>query len=472
MYYIDDRSNETASERNAMKHGNRHVLTAMFALVLLIFGSRSAAGERSAGMSFARTMIAVDAVVDASLDDWHAFYKVCHENPELSLQEKESAERLARHFRKHGIDTTENVGGHGVVGVLKNGKGPTVLIRGDMDALPIVEETGLPFASRKTAKLPDGHTVGIMHACGHDMHQTVLAATAQTLAATKSDWKGTIVFVAQPAEEIGVGARAMIEDGLFTRFPKPDYCIALHVSHEQPSGAVGWTSGWVYANVDSVDITVHGVGGHGAYPHGTVDPVVAAAQIITALQTIVSRRLNPLDRAVVTVGSVHAGSKHNIIPETATLQLTVRSFTDEVRKEVLDSIRRIAIHTARAMGCPKDPEVVVRSDEFTPASYNDPELTATAAEVFRQLLGEKQVAERPPSMGGEDFGRFAKAAGVPGFMFQLGVVEPKRYAASQQEGGEPNPTVHSSKFQTDAIPTIRTGVRCMTALALTLLNGD
>lgn len=452
-----------------MNRQQRIVLPA--ALTLLACHPPTPAGE-GASAARAHTMTAADAFIESSLPDWYEFYKVCHASPELSLQEKESAARLAKIFRKAGIETTEQVGGHGVVGVLKNGDGPTVLIRGDMDALPIIEETGLPYASKKTVTLPDGHTVGVMHACGHDMHQTVLAATAQTLASMKHDWKGTVVFVAQPAEEIGVGARAMIEDGLFTRFPKPDYCIALHVSHEQPSGAVGYTSGWVYANVDSVDITVYGVGGHGAYPHAAVDPVVTAAQIITALQTIVSRRVNPLDRAVVTVGSVHAGSKHNIIPETALLQITVRSFTDDVRKEVLDSIRRIAVHTARAMGCPKDPEVVVRNDEFTPASYNDPELTATAAETFRQLLGKENVTERPPSMGGEDFGRFAKESGAPGFMFQLGVVEPKRYEASQKPGGEPIPTVHSSKFQTDPLTTIRTGVRCMVGLAMRLMEGE
>lgn len=428
------------------------------------------AGE-GAGAKLADALATVDRRIEASLDEWQAFYKTCHANPELSRHEKESADRLAKIFKAAGIEVTQNIGGHGVVGVLRNGDGPTVLIRGDMDALPIVEETGLPFASKKTVTLPDGHTVGVMHACGHDMHQTILAATAQTLAAMKDAWKGTVVLVAQPAEEVGLGARLMIEDGLFTRFPKPDYCIALHVSHEQPSGAVGYTSGWVYANVDSVDITVYGVGGHGAYPHAAVDPVVASAHIITALQTIVSRRVNPLDKAVVTVGSVHAGSKHNIIPETATLQITVRSFTEDVRREVLDSIRRIALNTSRAMGCPKDPDIVVLEDEFTPASYNDPKLTETAAALFRDILGEENVAERPPSMGGEDFGRFARAAGVPGFMFQLGVVEPERFAAAQKPGGEPIPTVHSAKFQTDVVPSIRTGARCMVGLAMRLMQG-
>jgi hippurate hydrolase len=309
-----------------------------------------------------------------------------------------------------------------------------------------------------------------MHACGHDMHQTILVATAQTLVSLKDQWKGTVLFIAQPAEETGEGARLMIEDGLFKRFPKPNYCIALHVSHEMLVGTVGYTAGWVYANVDSVDITIHGKGGHGAYPHGAIDPIVTAAHIITELQTIVSRRVNPLDHAVVTVGSIHAGTKHNVIPDTAKLELTVRSFTDDVRKEVLDSIRRIAVNTARAMGCPKDPDVVVLDDQFTPAAYNDPKLTARAAEVFRGILGDANVIERPPSMGGEDFGVYAKTLGVPGFMFQLGVVDAERFEASRKPGGEQLPTVHSAKFRVEVAPTLKTGVRCMTALALSLLE--
>ncbi len=415
---------------------------------------------------------AVNRFVQANENRWLELYKTCHAAPELSSHEQESSARLARLFRDAGIAVTENVGGYGVVGLLKNGDGPTVLIRGDMDALPIVEETGLPFASKVKVELGDGSHVGVMHACGHDMHMTILAATAQSLAELKDHWKGTALFVAQPAEEIGQGARLMIEDGLFKRFPKPDQCIALHVSHELKTGTVGYTPGWVWANVDSVDIFIHGKGGHGAYPHGSVDPIVTAAQTILALQTIVSRRLNPLDRAVVTVGSVHAGTKHNIIPDTATLQLTVRTFTDDVRTQVLDSIRQIATDTAKAAGCPKPPEVVVRNADHTPASFNDPELASHAVNLFRQILGDENVLERPPSMGGEDFGRFAKTAGVPGFMFVLGVVEPERFASSQRPGGDPLPTVHSAKFQTDPEPTIRTGVRCMTNLAISLLNVD
>ena len=444
---------------------HRIVDSLLYLLPLLVLSPHAAAEMPSA-------MKDVDQRIDAALPDWLELYKTCHANPELSSHEKESAARLAKIFREAGYEVTEQIGGHGVVGVLKNGKGPTVLIRGDMDALPIIEETGLPYASKVKVELGDGSHVGVMHACGHDMHQTVLAATAQTLAAMKDRWKGTVLLVAQPAEEIGQGARLMIEDGLFKRFPVPDRCIALHVSHELKTGTIGYTPGWVWANVASVDITVHGKGGHGAYPHASIDPIVTAAHIVTALQTIVSRRVNPLDRAVVTVGSIHAGTKHNIIPETAVMQLTIRTFTDDVRKEVLGSIRRIAVNTAKAMGCPKDPNVVILEQDFTPASYNDPELSAHAAELFRTLLGKENVSERPPSMGGEDFGVFARTAAVPGFMFVLGVVDEATFEASQKPGGEPLPTVHSSRFRTDPEPTIRTGVRLMTNLALSLLNGQ
>ncbi len=408
--------------------------------------------------------------VDASIRDWIEYYKICHANPELSLNEKESAARLAKVFAEAGFTVTPNVGGFGVVGVLANGEGPTILIRCDMDALPIVEETGLAYASQVMHTRSGGAKVGVMHACGHDMHQTVMAGTAQTLSAMKDQWSGTLVLIAQPAEEIGQGARLMIEDGLFERFPKPDKCIALHVSHEMKTGTVGYTPGWAFANVDSVDITIHGKGGHGAHPHTTVDPVVAAAQLVMALQTIVSRRVDPRDTAVVTVGSIHAGTKHNIIPDDARLQLTVRSYTDEVRKLLLDSIRQITEDISKAAGCPRPPTVQVLDADFTPAAYNDPELSAAAAEVFRQLVGAENTIERRPTMGGEDFGRYARLLKVPGFMFWLGVVDETRFKAAHEPGGTPLPSVHSAKFKTEPEPTIRTGVRSMSALALSLLD--
>lgn len=408
--------------------------------------------------------------VNAKQGDWLTLYKDLHAHPELSLQEKRSAELIAQRMASAGYEVTASVGGHGVVGVMKNGNGPTVLIRGDMDALPVVEETELPYRSEVTVTRADGHTVGVMHACGHDMHQTVLVGTAETLAATRDRWRGTLVMIAQPAEEIGAGARAMIEDGLFERFPKPDYCLALHVADDLPAGDIGYTSGWALANVDSVDITIFGRGGHGSRPSQAVDPIVAAAHVIVALQTIVSRRVPAIEPGVVTVGSIHAGAKHNIIPNEAKMLLTVRSYTDETRKILLDGIRKITVNTCRAMGCPKDPDVVVREDEFTPATYNDPALTEAAVGVLKTLLGDEHVQYRKAKMGGEDFGRYPRYLGVPGFIYWLGSVQKDRYAESQKPGAPPLPSVHSSKYAPDPKPTIETGVKAMTSVALALLG--
>jgi len=412
----------------------------------------------------------IDQLVQSRLSEWVAYYKDLHVHPELSLEEEASAAKMAAHLRAAGYDVTTGVGGQGVVGMMRNGDGPTVLIRGDMDALPIVEETGLPYASTVTVKRPDGHVVGAMHACGHDIHQTCLAGSAEVLAQLRDQWQGTVMIVAQPAEEIGVGALSMIEDGFFERFGKPDYCLALHVSASHPAGTVAYTPGWALGNVDSVDITIFGRGGHGSRPHEAIDPVVAAAQVVVSLQTIVSRRLDPKEPGVITVGSIHAGSKHNIIPDEAKLQITVRSYTDEARWLLLDGIRQVTVDTARAMGCEKNPIVHVREEEFTPATYNDPELTAAAANVFERVLGKERAVYREAVMGGEDFGRFAKTAGVPGFIFWLGAVKQDQYDASQERGGPPLPSLHSSKFAPDPEPTITTGVRSTASLALSLLN--
>ena len=343
-------------------------------------------------------------------------------------------------------------------------------MRGEMDALPGTEETGLPYRSQVKAPGPDGRLVGVMHACGHDIHQTCLVGTAKVLAKLSDSWSGTLVMIAQPAEELGLGARMMIEDGLFERFPRPDYCLSLHVSGDLPTGRIGYTSGWAMANVDSVDITIYGRGGHGSRPNQTVDPVVTAAHVIVALQTIVSRRIDPIEPGVVTVGSVHAGSKHNIISDEAKLQVTVRSYTDQTRKILLDGIREITLHICEAMGCPRPPDVVVRDDEFTPAAYNDPALTMALVEVMRSVVGSQEVVERPARMGGEDFGRYARFLDVPGFMFFLGSIEKQRYAQSLQPGAPPLPPLHSSTYAPDPIPTIKTGIRCLASNALALLN--
>ena len=365
---------------------------------------------------------------------------------------------------------TAGVGRTGVVGILKNGPGPTVMVRGDMDALPIIEETGVPYASQVRVKNEADQTVGVMHACGHDIHQTCLVATAETLVKLRDRWSGTLMILAQPAEEIGAGAKAMIDDGLFTRFPKPDYCLALHVSAGHPAGVVSYTPGWALANVDSVDVTIYGRGGHGSRPNETVDPVVLAAHVVVALQTIVSRRLHPREPGVITVGSIHAGAKHNIISNQAKLQITVRSYTDATRKLLLDSIREVTVGTCRALGAERDPDVIIREHEFTPSTYNDPALTAAGVEVFQAVLGADRVIERDPVMGGEDFSRYSRELGTPGFIFWLGSVPQSRYQASQKEGGDPLPSLHSSKYYPDPEPTIRTGVKAMTALTLSLLE--
>jgi len=413
---------------------------------------------------------AVDSSVASQLDGLVAFYKNLHAHPELSRGESKSAQNIAKRLKEAGYQVTTGVGGTGVVGLMDNGPGPTVLIRADMDALPIVEETGLPYASKVTVERSDGSQVGAMHACGHDVHQTVFIGTAKLLSDLRQHWSGKLMLIAQPAEEIGAGAREMIEDHLFERFGKADVCIALHVSASHPAGVVSYTPGWALANVDSVDITIFGRGGHGSRPNETIDPIVAAAQTIVALQTIVSRRVDPTEPAVITVGSIHAGSKHNIIPNEAKMQLTVRSYTDETRRILLDGIRQITMETAKAMGCEKAPIVHLHDDEFTPATYNDPELTKAAAAVFERVIGTDHVVKRDAVMGGEDFGRYPKTLGVPGLIFWLGSVPQDRYDASRRPGGAPLPSLHSSKYCPDPIPTISTGVKSMGSLALSLLE--
>ena len=412
---------------------------------------------------------AVAAWVDEHSAELVAAYKHFHSNPELSLQERKTAARLGRSLQDDGYTVTQGVGGTGVVAVMKNGDGPTLLIRGDMDALPVVEETGLPYASKIKLKADDGTTIGAMHACGHDVHVTMLVGVGKLLSEMRDSWSGTLVLIGQPAEEVGKGARMMIADGLFERFPKPDICLALHVKHDLQSGSVGTLAGWAAANVDSVDITIFGKGGHGAKPHGTVDPIVTAAHVITSLQTLVSRRVDPIEPAVVTVGSIHGGTKHNIIPAEVKLQLTVRSYTDEVRNTLLDGIREIATDTCKVFGCPKPPLVEVK-DEYTPACYNHPGLTEAATGLFRELLGEDKVETNPPTMGGEDFGTFARTLKVPGLQYSVGSISQEKFDAAQKPGADSLPTLHSAFYAPEAEPTVRTAVGTMSNLALSLLK--
>jgi hippurate hydrolase len=425
-------------------------------------------------ISFMTSPAAADPLTDAVRRDLPSLmdlYRDLHAHPELSLQEERSAGLMAAEARRLGFDVTTGVGGHGVVAVMRNGPGPVVLLRADMDALPVAEQTGLPFASRVRATTREGAETPVMHACAHDTHMAAWVGTARRLAAAKGQWSGTLVMVAQPAEEIGVGARAMLDDGLYTRFPKPAYAVAFHNSATLPAGQIGFSPGPAMANVDSVDILVKGVGGHGAAPHTTRDPIVLASRIVTALQTLVSRELNPLDPAVVTVGSFNSGTKHNIISDEARLQLTVRSYTPEVRRQLLDGIARIARGEAIAAGMPDDrmPVVTVR-DEHTPATVNTDPLTQTLAGVFRQRFGEARVRQIQPVMAGEDFSRYHLAdPTVQSLLFWVGGVPQARWEQAQ---GNPAalPSLHSPFWAPEAEAVISTATEAMTAAAMGLMR--
>jgi hippurate hydrolase len=412
----------------------------------------------------------VKRLVDQSYPDLEKLYTHIHANPELSFQEEKTAKRLADELRALGYEVTEKVGVHGVVAVLKNGPGKTLMIRADLDALPVKEETGAPYASTVTATDRAGKTVPVMHACGHDVHVTCLVGTARAMAAMKDRWSGTLVLIGQPAEELIRGAAAMLKDGLFTRFPRPDFCIALHVDGDIAAGKVGYVSGPAMANSDTVDITIRGVGGHGAAPHAAKDPIVIAAQTVLALQTIVSREVRPTDPCVITVGSIHGGTKHNIIPSEVALQLTVRTYKDDVRAQVLKAIERVAKGTAIAAGVPPELEPIVKVGESsTPATVNTPELVQRVTDTLRRTLGDDNVVKRDPSMGAEDFGLFGRQEPrIPIFMYRLGAVPPDK-AAARNAGGPALPSLHSAKFLPDRDPTIRTGVLTMTSAALDLL---
>ncbi len=412
---------------------------------------------------------ALKKVIDAEYPSLQALYRHIHAHPELALHEQKTAARLAQELRQAGFEVTEKVGGTGVVGVLRNGKGPTVLVRADMDGLPIIEKTGLPYASQVRVPGDEDREIGVMHACGHDVNMTCLVGVARLLATRKDKWQGTLVFIGQPAEEIGAGARLMLQDGLFRRFPRPDFALALHCDSRFPAGVVTYRAGQVQANVDSVDIAVRGKGSHGAAPHLAIDPVVLAARIVLDLQTLVSRERNPIEPAVVTVGSIHGGTKHNIIPNEVRLQLTVRTVSDEARKEVLEGIARIA--KAAALGA-RAPEPLIKHNpgEFTPALYNDPRLTLKLVTLFRHILGNDRVVERPLTMGGEDFSQYVRA-GATGCYFFLGCQPPEPWAAAKK-AGRTLPGIHTDGFAPAAETTIKTGVLAMTSAVLDLLGVD
>ena len=422
----------------------------------------------------------LDTLIDRHIQSLIATYKTLHAAPELSHFEEKTAALLAKELRALGYTVTEGVGkynrpewkSYGVVAVLKNGAGPTVLVRSDLDALPVEEKTGLPYASKVRTKNDAGLDVGVMHACGHDIHMTSLLGTAKLLAELKDQWHGTLVLIGQPAEEATDGAKAMMDDGLYNRIPRPDYALALHDSGDLEAGTLGVTPGFALANATRLDITVRGVGGHGSRPEVTKDPIVLAAQIVLALQTIVSRELGPLNPAVVTVGSIHGGTRANIISDEVKLQLTVRSYKEEVRQKILASIERIARGTAIAAGFPAElaPIVKVNDSETTPATYNNPALTERLTAVFTKVVGPEKVIAVPPVMGAEDFGRFALEGNqIPAVMFWLGATDPAVLAESKRTG-KPVPSLHSALFAPVPEPTIRTGVKAMTAAVLELMK--
>jgi hippurate hydrolase len=420
------------------------------------------------------------SMADAELPSLLGIYKDIHTHPELSGYEERTAALIAKELRAAGCQVTEHLGkyensklkGYGVVGVMKNGDGPTVLVRTDMDALPVEEETGLPYASKAVTKNDEGKDVHVMHACGHDAHMAAFIGTARALAKLKDRWHGTILFVAQPAEETGNGARALLKDGLYEKFGKPNFALGFHDKADLETGRIGVTEGYTYANVDSVDITVRGVGGHGAYPYKTKDPIVLAAEIINMLQTIASRQNNPLDPIVITVGSIHGGTKHNIIPNEVKMQVTVRTYKPDVRERVLADIDRIAKGCAAAAGVPPQlaPIVNVSKDLFCPATYNNPELTKRLVAIWKNSLGNENVEIVAPTMGGEDFSEYSLPDhSIPAVDFHIGAVEPAKIAEYKQAGKE-LPTLHSSQFAPVPEPTIRVGIVGMTSAVLDLMK--
>ena len=421
----------------------------------------------------------LNGMIDREINSLLETYKSLHAAPELSHYEQKTSALFASQLRSLGYTVTERVGkferpewvGYGVVAVMKNGDGPTVLVRTDLDALPVEEKTGLPYASKQRTKNEAGLDVGIMHACGHDIHITSLLGTAKMLAQLKDQWRGTLLLIGQPAEETIDGARAMLKDDFFTRFPRPDFAIALHDSPDYPAGTVAYIPAYALASSTNVDIKIRGIGGHGSRPESAKDPIVITAQVILALQTIVSRENSPLDPAVISVGSVHGGTRYNIIPEEVNLQLTVRAYKEEVRQKLLAAIDRVTKGVAIAAGIPSElaPIVKVSETEVTTATYNDPALTDRLTTVFAKALGEENVLKANPVMGSEDFGYFSLDHKIPSMMFWLGAVDPLKIKQSK-EGGPALPSLHSSHFAPLPEPTLRTGVKATTAAVLDLMK--
>jgi amidohydrolase len=421
----------------------------------------------------------VPTYVNGQLPGLVDIYKGLHAHPELSHHEEQSSALLAAELRKAGYTVTEHVGKYpdgsqafGVVAILKNGAGPTLLIRTDMDALPIVEETGLPYASHVTSKNASGQEVGVMHACGHDIHMATMIGTARTMAAMKNQWHGTLMLIGQPSEETIDGAKAMLADHLYERFGTPDMAIALHDGNREPAGKVEVTSGDAQASSTSVDVTMRGIGGHGSAPQAGKDPIVMAAEFIVQLQTIVSRQEDPHDLTVVTVGDIHGGTKRNIIPDEVKMELTVRTFSDKSLNIVLDGIRRTAQGVALAAGVPEDraPIVTLVTSETTTVNYNNPALTARVKSTLVKTLGAQNVVDGESHMGSEDFGILGlDSHKIPTFMFWLGAMDPAKFAAADA-AGKLLPGTHTSRFEPVPEPTLRAGIVSMASAAISLLQ--
>jgi len=406
--------------------------------------------------------------VDAVYPDAHALYLDLHQNPELSSHETQTAAKLAAHLRSAGYDVTEHVGGTGIVAILKNGAGPTIMLRTELDALPVEEKTGLPYASKVHTKDDSGQDVSVMHACGHDLHMSSLLGTAEIMARSKDTWHGTLMLIGQPAEETIAGAQGMVRDGLFTRFPKPDVAVALHVGNALPAGMVAITPGIYNTNADSLRIVIYGKGGHGALPNTTIDPIVIAARTILSLQTIASREVKPGEMAVVTVGYIRAGTKNNIIPDQAEMGLTVRTYKQDVRKQVLAAIERITKGEAAVAGAPREPSV--DRLEGTDAVYNDPALAERMRAPLEAALGKNDVIIAGPITPSEDFSVFVEQD-VPGFYFSLGGADPEKFAAAKANGTM-LPSNHSPLFAPDVEPALHAGIVAEVAVLRNLLQGS
>ena len=426
------------------------------------------AGSLAAGPAGAAELPkAVGEQLNTMYPELETMYVDLHRNPELAFNERATAAKLAERVKALGYEVTTGVGGTGVVAILHNGPGPTVMLRTEMDALPVQEKTGLSFASTTSIKNAAGETIPVMHACGHDIHMTSWVGAAILLARAREQWHGTLVFVGQPAEETTSGAESMIKDGLLTRFPKPDVVLGLHDTNFIPAGQIGIVAGPASAANNAVDITFYGKGGHGAAPHLTIDPLLIAARTVVTLQTIVAREVNPFDPAVVTVGTFHSGAKRNVISDEAKLELTVRSYKPEVQKKLLASIERIAKAEAQAAGATREPLVVVNPTEASEVVINDVRLAGQLLAALRGKMGESNVLPIQPTTASEDFGVYGRAAGVPAIQLRVGMVEPRLYQETKAAGGLV-PGAHTAFFAPDREPTIRAGVAALTYSALEL----